>query len=571
MRKVNNITMPKPEYNPVLCNHYNNAALSKLADDYIAATLEFSPHAGSWLGLHEYDGLAPDRSAKSIASHVKTYHKLLDRADKLAQNDNLDRDEQLDLSMLRLSLQSDLQQAEELRLYNRQPILYNEYLEISHYILQDFQPIAERIKSLIKYERSFPATLEAAKANLDARLPQAWLEQALIFYRGQLDYLSGELVDVIKEVGDKQLFAQFQPVNDAAVKAVGHFVTWLEARLPDADPEFALGREAFEHMVRYNEAVDMSLDELIAAGEADLKRNEEMMKATAAQIDPKKTVREVLEAQANNHSTEESLIPDTAAKLERIRQFIVEHDIISLPLEEHCKVIETPPYMRYSFAFMTTPGPFEQAKVDSYYFVTPVEQDWSAEQKEQWLRYLDYYSMEDTSIHEAYPGHYVQFQHANIIAGQPLRKMLFSYAFVEGWAHYCEQMMLEQGYGGGDPHLRLAQLRQALVRNCRYVVAMKMHGQGMSLDDATRFLMEHAMMDELPARTEARRGTFDFLYFGYTLGKLLILKLRRDLRAEQGEDFDLKEFHDKLLSYGSPQVPLLRKMMLADAEATTVL
>ncbi len=563
--------MPTPEYNSVLRNQYHNAALSKLADDYIAALLEFSPQMGAYLGLHEYDGLAPDRSAKSIARHVKASHKLLERAAKLEADPSLDPDEQLDLTMLRLSLQAELQRTEELRLFNRQPILYNEYLEVSNYILQDYKPLAERIASLIEYERSFPATIAAARANLDARLPQAWLEQGLIFYRGQLDFLSGQLAETVRNVADPKQVTEFEPVNAAAAQAVSEFVTWLEGKLADADPDFALGGEAFTQLVKYNEGVDLSLDELIAAGEADLKRNEETLRATAAQIDPKKTAEELLVEQSANHSTEESLLADTTAKLERIRQFIIEHDIISIPNAEHCKVIETPPYMRYSFAFMYTPGPFEQEKVDSYYFVTPVEQDWSEAQKEQWLRFLDHYSMQDISIHEAYPGHYVHFMHANRIEGQPLRKMMGSYAFIEGWAHYCEQMMLEQGYSAGDPHLRMAQLRQALVRDCRYIVAMKMHGQGMSLDQATQFLMQHAFMDELPARTEARRGTFDFLYFGYTLGKLLILKLRRDLMAEQGAEFDLKQFHDKLLSYGAPQVPLVRRMMLADADAGGVL
>ncbi len=563
--------MPTPPYNPVLRNKYSNAALSKLADDYIAAMLAFSPQAGTYLGLHEYDGVAPDRSARRIALHVKTSHKLLERADKLMVDKSLDADEQLDVAMLRLSLQAELQRVEELRLFNRQPIIYNEYLEIGHYILQDYKPVAERVASLIEHERAFPTLIAAAQANLDAQLPRAWLEQGLIFYRGQLDFLSDQLVEMVRGVADAKQFATFKPVNAAAVKAVGEFISWLEGKLATAAPEFALGREAFERMVKYNEGVDLSLDELIAAGEADLKRNEDTLRAIAAQIDPKKTAEQLLIEQSANHSTADSLIPDTAARLERIRQFILDHDIITIPNGEHCKVIETPPYMRYSFAFMYTPGPFEQQKVDSYYFVTPVEKDWSEAQKEEWLRYLDNYSMEDVSIHEAYPGHYVQFMHANLIDSQPLRKVMGSYAFIEGWAHYCEQMMLEQGYAGGDPHLRMAQLRQALVRDCRYVVAMKMHGQGMSVDEATQFLMKHAFMDELPARTEARRGTFDFLYFGYTLGKLLILKLRRDLMAEQGAEFDLKQFHDKLLSYGSPQVPLVRRMLLADADASGVL
>ncbi len=563
--------MSTPPYNPILRNKYNNATLNKLADDYIAAMLAFSPHAGTYLGLHEYDGIAPDRSAKNIARYVQTGHKLLARADKLIADKSLDANEQLDLAMLRLSVQAELQRVEELRLFNRQPIIYNEYLEIGHYILQDYKPVAERVASLIEHERSFPTLIAEAQANLDEQLPLAWLEQGLIFYRGQLDFLSGQLVEMVRGAADDKQFAAFEPINAAAVKAVGEFITWLEGKLATAAPEFALGRAAFEQMVKYNEGVDLSLDELIAAGEADLKRNEDTLRATAAQIDAKKTAEQLLIEQSANHSTEESLIPDTAARLERIRQFILDHDIITIPNGEHCKVIETPPYMRYSFAFMYTPGPFEQEKVDSYYFVTPVEKDWSEAQKEEWLRYLDNYSMEDVSIHEAYPGHYVQFMHANLIDSQPLRKVMGSYAFIEGWAHYCEQMMLEQGYAGGDPHLRMAQLRQALVRDCRYVVAMKMHGQGMSVDEATQFLMKHAFMDELPARTEARRGTFDFLYFGYTLGKLLILKLRRDLMAEQGEEFDLKQFHDKLLSYGSPQVPLVRRMLLADAEGSGVL
>jgi uncharacterized protein (DUF885 family) len=218
--------------------------------------------------------------------------------------------------------------------------------------------------------------------------------------------------------------------------------------------------------------------------------------------------------------------------------------------------------MRWAFAFMDAPGPFEQVATEAYYYLTPVEPDWTEQQKEEWLTKFNRHTLLDVSVHETYPGHYLHFLHTKLVKGK-FRQMAFSYSFVEGWAHYVEQMMLEEDFGNGDPRLLLGQLSEALLRNARYITSIKMHTQGMTLEEATRFFMENAVMEETPAASEARRGTFDPGYLNYTLGKLLLLKLREDYRAEKGASFNLKEFHDRVLAYGAPPVPLLRKVLLA--------
>jgi uncharacterized protein (DUF885 family) len=228
-------------------------------------------------------------------------------------------------------------------------------------------------------------------------------------------------------------------------------------------------------------------------------------------------------------------------------------------------VEETPEFLRWGFAFMDSPGPFEQNATEAYYYVTPVDPGWSDEQKEEWLRRFNYPTLRDVSVHEAYPGHYVHFLHAARVQS-PVRKTFGSYSFVEGWAHYCEQMMVEEGYRSESPLLRFAQLSEALLRNCRYVVAIMMHTRRMTLEEGTRFFMENAFMEELPAQKEAIRGTFDPGYLNYTLGKLLLLKLREDLKAREGSKFSLKSFHDRVLALGYPPVPLVRAHLLGDGQ-----
>jgi uncharacterized protein (DUF885 family) len=295
----------------------------------------------------------------------------------------------------------------------------------------------------------------------------------------------------------------------------------------------------------------------------------------AREIDPGKPPVEVFKEIQRDHPSAENLISDTARDLESIRQFVVDHHVITIPSRVRDKVAETPQFMRAtSFASMDTPGPFETKATEAYYYVTPVEPDWSPKQKEEWLTAFNYYTTDVVSIHEAYPGHYVQFLCLNASPADRLEKIFSSYAFVEGWAHYAEQMMLDEGFGAGpsatpDSKLkaakyRLAQTDEALLRICRFCVSIKMHCQGMTVDDATRFFQDNCYYEQKPAHDEALRGTFDPEYLYYTLGKLEILKLRADYRRQQGARFSLKAFHDELLRHGAPPLRLLREVMLKD-------
>jgi hypothetical protein len=316
-------------------------------------------------------------------------------------------------------------------------------------------------------------------------------------------------------------------------------------------------------MLAYGEMVDLPVEKVLEVGRANLAANQRDLEEICAKARPGVAVKEVMRELGQHHPTPESMVPDTENMLEEIRQFLIDHKIVSVPSEVRCLVKETPPFMRFAFAFMDAPGPFEQVAKEAYYYVTPVEPNWTDQEKEEWLTKFDYYTLQDVSVHEAYPGHYLHFLHTKLVPSR-FRQMTWAYSFVEGWAHYTEQMMLEEKFGGDDYRFKLGQLAEALLRNSRYVASILMHTQGMSVDEATRFIMENAYMEETPARSEAVRGTFDPGYLNYTLGKLLLLKLREDYKAEQGQNFSLQDFHDKVLAYGAPPVPLLRSMLLAN-------
>ena len=308
----------------------------------------------------------------------------------------------------------------------------------------------------------------------------------------------------------------------------------------------------------------MTLDRVAEVGRTNLEDNLSRIRELAATIAPGRPVQEIVANISLHHPTAAALIPDTREMLEDIRQALIDHDIISLPSEDRCQVVETPAYMRYAFAAMDSAGALENRATESFYYVTPVEEQWTAEQAEEWLSKFDYNTLRIISIHEVYPGHFVHHLHNRYGRSLPsVNRVATSYAFTEGWAHYTEQMMLETDYGRGRPELMLTQLLEALVRNCRYVCSVAMHTGDMTVDEATQFFVENAYMAEHPARREALRGTFDPGYLNYTLGKLMILKLRDDFRRERDGGFTLRGFHDELLSYGAPPIPLLRDVMLS--------
>src|SRR5438067_3110883 len=300
------------------------------------------------------------------------------------------------------------------------------------------------------------------------------------------------------------------------------------------------------------------LDRLTAVGQRDLRANQAAFEETAKKIDPATPAKKVLEDMERDHPTERNLIEDTRGMLEEIRGYLIEHDIVTVPSEERAKVIETPRFYRFATAAINPPGSFEKIAKDAYYYVTPTEESWTPEKKEEWLRHLNYTTLRNISVHECYPGHYVHFLHRMKIPSTVLRSYT-SYAFTEGWAHYCETMMVEEGFG--DARLKLAMLQDALLRNCRYLSSIGMHTAGWSWEDATKFFMVNAYLDRLPAEREAKRGTWDPGYLNYTLGKLMIKKLRADWSG-QHRGASIREFHDGLLGLGAPPLGLVREHLL---------
>jgi uncharacterized protein (DUF885 family) len=325
--------------------------------------------------------------------------------------------------------------------------------------------------------------------------------------------------------------------------------------------------------------IELTPEQVLELGLGELKKEQQRFAQAAALIDSHSKPIEVYKSIQREHPTAANLLPDARKNLELLRQFLIERRIVTVPSEVRARVAETlPPFRATSFASMDTPGPFETKATEAYYYIPPVEAHWKPEQAEEWLTAFNYYTTDVVSIHEAYPGHYLQFLALNASDASNVAKIFTSYAFVEGWAHYTEQMMIDEGFAQpANPALastderiraakyRLAQSDEALLRLCRLCCSVRLHTQGMTVDQATRFFMENCYYEAKPARQEATRGTYDPGYLYYTLGKLMILKLRDDWRAQEGESFSIQRFHDELLRHGAPPIRVLRETMLKDS------
>jgi uncharacterized protein (DUF885 family) len=457
-------------------------------------------------------------------------------------------------------------------------MVYARAADVNVYIKRNFAPLEDRVRSLVAVESQIPNILIAARTNLNETLPKPFVELAAQIARGSADFLKKDLVGAVSGLKDEQLRSAFQEANRKAASALNDYAAWLEReKLPKASLDFALGEEKFRRFLAQTELVDLPPQKILEIGMAQLKAEQDAFAEAAKKIDPNKSPIEVFKQIQSEHPTPDKLIPDVAKDLDKIRKYVLSRHVVSIPSDVRAKVKETPQYLRAtSFASMDTPGPFEKRATEAYYYVTPTEPNWPEKQKQEWLTAFNYYTSDVVSIHEAYPGHYVQFLHLNASPATKVEKIFGSYAFIEGWAHYCEKMMLDEGFGSpttSSPKeedvkraakYRMAQADEALLRLCRLCVSIKMHTQNMSIDEATKFFQDNCYYEVKPARQEAMRGTFDPGYLNYTLGKLQILKLRDDYKAQQGDDFSLQKFHNELLNHGMPPIRLLREIMLKD-------
>jgi uncharacterized protein (DUF885 family) len=548
-----------------------------VAEEFIKGYLAARPLKAVSLGFHEYDGKMADYSRLALDAELTRLRRFDDRL-KIFDLGKLSQRQSIDLRVLQAAIRLEIFERQDMAIYERNPMVYARAADVNIYLKRNFAALEDRVHSIVLIESQIPNVLIAAKTNLDPVLPKPYVELGIQIAKGSADFLRKNLVEAVKDLKDDRIRAEFLDANRKAAAALADYAGWLEReKLPKATPEFALGEEKFHRMLAETELVDLAPDKILELGLAKLKEEQDAFAAAAKTIDPAKSPLDVFREIQSEHPTPPNLIPDMAKNLEQIRKYVSARKLVAIPSEVRAQVKETPQYRRAtSFASMDTPGPFEKRATEAYFYVTPPEPDWPEKQKEEWLTSFNTYASDIVSIHEAYPGHYVQFLRLNASSVSKVEKIFGSYAFTEGWAHYCEKMMIDEGFGSAASTMpteaeekraakyRMAQADGSLLRLCRLCASIKMHTQNMTVDEATAFFQENCYYEEKPARSEAMRATFDPGYLNYTLGKLQILKLRYDYEAQQGNEFSLQKFHNEFLNHGMPPIRLLREIMLKD-------
>ena len=535
---------------------------SAFADAYFAKAFARAPSRATRTGLHDTDGKLEDRSRAAIEQNIA---ELKAEAAELAaiRAGALSFDDAIDAQLIDNQIHSALLDLETLRTWENNPMGYVSLPggSIDGLIKRDFAPKAQRLESVISRLTQVPRIYAAAKENLK-NPPREFTELAIRMSKGSVGFFEKTVAAWGREAagGDAALLARFEKADAQAAGAARDFSGWLQADLlPRSKGNYAIGAANFLAKLKYDDMVELPLPELLAKGEAQLAKDHAAFLETARQIDATRTPAEVMKSLSDTHPAPDDLIPAVARSVEAARQFIIEKDLVTVPSEVRVRVEATPPYARSgSFASMDTPGPFESHATEAFYYVTPVEEDWDAKHKEEHLRLYNPWVVGMINVHEAYPGHYLEFLYAPRFPGKT-RKLSHSSTNSEGWAHYAEQMAVEHGFGNGDPKMKLAQLQEALLRDCRYVTGVQLHTAGWTVEDGARLFREQCFQEPANAFEEARRGTYNPTYLYYTLGKLEIQDLARDyLAAKRGT---LKDFHNAFVVQGALPIPLVRKIL----------
>lgn len=547
----------------------SDQAFEKFVDEYFDGYFRFNPASATSAGIHKYDSELPAYSQADIHSEIaRNQTALRDLAG--IPSDGLSANNQLDATVLGSLINGRLVDLANIRTWAKDPRFYNTQAGYALYTLieRSFAPLDDRLKSLIDRERRVPDILNSARANV-VNPPAVYTKVAIEEVQAEIDFLQNVLPKTVAGAQSLALKAEFAQVNQSAIAAYQQFLEYLQTGLtPQSQGNFALGPENFQKKLLYDEMVDITAKNLLKVGNHELRRVQLLFLQTAKIIDSTKTPLQVLQNIKQSAPAADQVIADTQSVLDNLRQFLLTHEIVTMPPAPIPQVAETPPFMRaLTFASMDTAGPFEEHSIQSFFYVTLPDPSWDEEHKQQLLRFFNRYSTRIVASHEVYPGHYVQFlwlKQAPTRARKLESTMGGMTTNVEGWAHYCEEMMLEQGYGEGDPSLLLMQLQAALIRVCRYLAAIQLHTQGMTVQQASNLFQQDAYMAPDNAEREALRGTFDPTYLAYTLGKLEIMKLREDYHNRVGDKFNLKAFHDQFLSYGIMPVKMIREQMLQD-------
>ena len=540
------------------------SSFAALADRYWDDELAASPVFATEKGVHTYDSKLADYAPAAMHKRIAALHAWRDRFAAVDER-ALSPDERADLVTVRANNESNLVSLEVVREWQRRPRVYmNEALSgVYAVVKRDFAPAPERLASVIAREQQIPALLLAARQNL-RDVPRISVELALEELPSNIEFLQKDTVRAFASVKDAAQRARLTASTEAATRAMTEFGEWLKKELlPRAKTDFAIGTDAFVKKLAADELINEPLDRVLARGEAELGRLREEFVATAKKIDPSRPAPEVQASLAADHGRAETLLADVQARLAGLRKFLVDKQIVTIPSTVMPIVQESPPFMRaFTLASMDTPGPYETKATEAYYNVTLPDRKWSAAEVESYLRGgFSRTVIEMVSIHEAFPGHYVQFLWMPKMRSRT-RKLYACSSNAEGWAHYAEQMMIDEGAAGTDPKQRLAQLQEALLRATRYVVGIRMHTRGMTLPQAIELFEKQGLQSHKVAEMEAKRGTEDPTYLYYTYGKLEILKLRDDYKKKLGKQYSLRRFHDALLAEGAVPLSLVRAALL---------
>jgi len=513
-----------------------------------------NPAAAVNAGLHEYDGQIPDISSAAMQEYVDWLETTLAGVHYYA---DLQGFEAFERDYLANELKGQLFWLTVTDYPKKNPLFYDDGLSFSVYVDREYAPIEQRLRSYTQHVSQLPAYLQTMRDNLEPPLPAPYLEIAYGVFSGLKVYLETTVPELFAAVADEQLQRQFREANAAAGEAVQRTADWLESLKATATNDYALGEQRFLQMLRDTQGVDISMAELKAAGNLNLRQNLEALDLACAEFAPGASTRDCVLA-AQNRKPAEGAVNAATRQLPMLRKFVEDNDLVTIPGTEDARVAEAPPHRRFNFAYIEIPGPFESG-LPSVYRIAPPDPNWSEADQ---LAYIPGETdLLATSVHEVWPGHFLQFLHANRTKNS-IGRHFHTYTFTEGWAHYTEQMMVDAGLGQGDPEVRIGQLLNALLRNVRYLSAIGLHAEGMTVEQSQAMFEDKAYEDFGDANQQAYRGTYDPGYLNYTLGKLMINKLRDDWTQGRGGREAWGRFHDEFLSYGSPPIPLVRRQML---------
>jgi uncharacterized protein (DUF885 family) len=558
----------------------NDTDFNAFVDSVFDRHFKDSPSHATSLGLHQYDAELEDYSQKSVNEQTKWCHATLDQLSHFDRS-KLTAEQQTDAAMIEDWLHAQLLELEDIRMWQRNPDIYSGGITGSAFVImsRNYASQDDRLRSLIARERKMPAVFVAARANLK-NPPKVYTEIAIQQIPGLMSFFANDVPAAFKDAKDEKLLAEFHATNAKVLDELKQYGEFLKQDvLPRSNGDYRIGATNYARKLKYEEMVEIPLDRLLAIGKANLAHNQSEFVRIAKLIDPSKTPEEILALAEQDHPSGDKLLQAFRDTLEGERRFILDKKLVTIPSPVPPIIEETPPFMRaLTSASMDTPGPWEKVAKEAYFNVTLPEKDWPAERTKSWLEGFNRGTISSTSIHEAYPGHYVQFLVLQVAPVSKTRKILGCGSNAEGWAHYAEQMMLDEGYGRTPGvaeeedvnflKLRLGQLQDALLRNARFVVGLEMHTGKMTFDEAVKFFETEGRQTHEVAYRETKRGTSDPTYLVYTLGKLEILKLRDDYKQKMGANFSEQEFHDRLLQQGAPPLKIVRKNLLGDDSPT---